>query len=307
MQEVVDVVNFIKSSAVNSLLFEMCVDLWSQFQHLLFYSNVRWLSHGEVLRRLVDLRTKLKVFLNEKVHCHAIRFKDKEWMLKVCYLNDIFTASNNLNTSMQGRNQNIISLSEKLSAFKEKLQLWKKKLEHGRTAAFPSMNEYLEKWNQIAISRLDIIKPILMEHLENLITEFNRYIPDRNEASQWWVTNLFWAKVDNLSEDVAGLQEELIDLHHDQFHQQLFSTASLGEFWTSVKKEKPIIGNEAMTFLLPFATTYLCEQGFSALTVVKTKARNHLDPGDDLRIALSKTEPCIEDIMKEKFQFHQSH
>jgi len=26
-----------------------------------------------------------------------------------------------------------------------------------------------------------------------------------------------------------------------------------------------------------------------------------------LRIALSKTEPCIEDIMKEKFQFHQSH
>jgi len=58
---------------------------------------------------------------------------------------------------------------------------------------------------------------------------------------------------------------------------------------------------------LIFAITYLCEQGFSALTVVKTKARNHLDPGDDLRIALSKTEPCIEDIMKEKFQFHQSH
>ena len=29
---------------------------------------------------------------------------------------------------------------------------------------------------------------------------------------------------------VAGLQEELIDLHHDEFHRQLFSTASLGEF-----------------------------------------------------------------------------
>ena len=307
MQEVVDVVNFIKSSAVNSRLFEqMCVDLGSQFQHFLFYSKVRWLSHGKVLRRLVDLRTELKVFLNEKVHRHAIRFEDEEWMLKVCYLNDIFTALNDLNTSMQGRNQNIISLSEKLSAFKEKLQLWKK-LERGQTAAFPSMNEYLEEWNQIAISRLDIIKPILMEHLENLITEFDRYIPDRNEASQWWVTNPFLAKVDNLSEDVAELQEELIDLHHDQFHRQLFSTASLGEFWTLVKKEKPIIGNEATTFLLPFATTYLCEQGFSALTVVKTKARNRLDPGDDLRIALSKTEPCIEDIMKEKFQFHQSH
>ena len=63
-------------------------------------------------------------------------------------------------------------------------------------------------------------------------------------------------EVDNLSKDVAGLQEELIHLHRDQFHRQLLSTASLGEFWTSVKKEKPIIGNEAMTFLLPLLITY---------------------------------------------------
>jgi len=57
-------------------------------------------------------------------------------MLRVCYLTDIFTALNDLNTSMQGRNRNIITLSEKLSAFKEKLQL-----ERRRTAAFPSMND----------------------------------------------------------------------------------------------------------------------------------------------------------------------
>ena len=81
---------------------------------------------------------------------------------------------NELNTSMQGRNQNIISLSEKLSAFKEKLQLWKNKLEHRQTAAFPFMNEYLEEWNQTDGSRFDVIKPILVEHLENLITKFDR-------------------------------------------------------------------------------------------------------------------------------------
>ena len=228
MKEVIGVVNFIKASVVNSRLFEqLCVDLGSQFQHLLFYSNVRWLSRGKLLRRLIDLRTEVQVFLNEKNHRHAIRFQDKEWMLKVCYLNDIFTALNDLDTSMQGRNQNIITLSEKLSAFKEKLQLWKNKLERGRTAAFPSMNEYLEEWNQTDSSRFDVIKPILVEHLENLITEFDRYLPDINLEAQQWVTNPFLSKVDNLSEDVAGLQEELIDLHHDQFHRQLFSTASL--------------------------------------------------------------------------------
>ena len=228
-------------------------------------------------------------------------------MLKVCYLNDIFTTMNELNTSMQGRNQNIITLSEKLSAFKEKLQLWKNKVERGRTAAFPSMNEYLEEWNQTDSSSFDVIKPILVEHLENLITAFDCYLPDLNLKAQLGVRNPFLAKVDNLSDDVAGLQEELIDLHCDQFHRQLLSTASLGEFWTSVKKEKPIIGYEAMTFLPPFLITYLCEQGFSAQTIVKTKAHNRVSPGNDLRVALSKIEPSTKEIMKGKYQFHQSH
>ena len=125
------------------------------------------------------------------------------------------------------------------------------------------MNENLEEWNQTDSSRFDVIKPILVEHLENLITEFDRYLPDINLETQLWVTNPFLTKVDKLLENAAGLQEQLIDLHHDRFHRQLLSKATLGEFWTSVKKEKPMIGNEAMTFLLQFSTTYLGEQGFS--------------------------------------------
>ena len=75
MKEVVDVVNFIQASAVNTRLFEqLFVDLGSQFQHLLFYSNVRWLSRGKLLRRLVDLRAEVQVFLNEKKTstCHSV-------------------------------------------------------------------------------------------------------------------------------------------------------------------------------------------------------------------------------------------
>ena len=69
-----------------------------------------------------------------------------------------------------------------------------------------------------------------------------------------------------------------------------------------------MIGAEVMTVLLSFAAMYLCEQGFSALMVIKAKARNRLDPGHNLRIAPSKIEPSsIEDIMKEKLQFHHSH
>ena len=168
------------------------------------------------------------------------------------------------------------------------------------------MNES-EEWNQTDSSRFDVIKPILVEHFENLITEFDRYLLDINLKAQLWVRNPFLAKVDNLLEDGAGLQEELIDLHHDQFQQQLFSTASLGKFWTSVKKEKPMIGYTAMTFLLPFSITYLHEHGFSGLAVIKTMVRNRVGFGYDLHIALSKIEPFIEEIMQGKYQFHQSH
>jgi len=45
----------------------------------------------------------------------------------------------------------------------------------------------------------------------------------------------------------------------------------------------------------------------SGTDVIKTKVCNRLDPDDDMHFALSKIVPCIEDIMKEEFQFHQSH
>ena len=76
MQEVVAVVNFIKSSAVNSHLFKTCVNLRSEFQHLLFYSNVRWLSCSKLLHRVVYLQTEVQIIFNKKNHHHAIWFKE---------------------------------------------------------------------------------------------------------------------------------------------------------------------------------------------------------------------------------------
>ena len=64
-------------------------------------------------------------------------------------------------------------------------------------------------------------------------------------------------------------------------------------FWIKVYQEKPILGGEALKALLPFATTYLCEAGFSALAVTKTKYRNRLQPEDDLRCSLHQSHPDL--------------
>ncbi|XP_076056357.1 protein FAM200A-like [Oratosquilla oratoria] len=146
-----------------------------------------------------------------------------------------------------------------------------------------------------------------MGHLEKLVSEFNRYIPDKDMSSQHWVRNPFEARVGDVSEDIQGLQEELLELKNEAIFRQLHGEVTLGIFWTQVKQEKRVIGAEAMKVLLPFSTTYLCEQGFSALTAIKTKTRNKLEPVHDLRLALSKVEPQLEKIMQDRLQFHRSH
>ncbi|KAF0769900.1 Uncharacterized protein FWK35_00000918 [Aphis craccivora] len=48
-----------------------------------------------------------------------------------------------------------------------------------------------------------------------------------------------------------------------------FVSLSLPEFWIAMKKQYPIIADKAIRTLIPFASSYLCEMGFSALAVIK--------------------------------------
>jgi len=49
----------------------------------------------------------------------------------------------------------------------------------------------------------------------------------------------------------------------------------------------PQLTKTPLTVLMPFATTYFCESGFSTLLHIKTRARNLLEPGNDIRVAIS--------------------
>ena len=50
-----------------------------------------------------------------------------------------------------------------------------------------------------------------------------------------------------------------------------FNQKPLTDFWIGLRSEYPALTNRAVKTLKPFATTYLCESGFSALTSMKTK------------------------------------
>jgi hypothetical protein len=87
-------------------------------------------------------------------------------------------------------------------------------------------------------------------------------------------------------------QEELAELSSDRTLQLVFRNKDMCDFWPTVKNEYPIVAELAVRVLVPFATSYLCESAFSALTHIKSKYRTSLaNVEDGLRAALSNIEP----------------
>lgn len=77
-------------------------------------------------------------------------------------------------------------------------------------------------------------------------------------------------------------------------------------FWLRVKNDFPTLTNKALEILLPFVTSYLCETGFSAVAVLKTKYRPRLVIEKELRTAISSMNPRFEKNCAEK-QAQPSH
>uniref|UniRef100_K7G174 Uncharacterized protein n=1 Tax=Pelodiscus sinensis TaxID=13735 RepID=K7G174_PELSI len=110
----VKVVNHIKSSALNTRLFKrFCLDMGSNFDVLLFYTSVQWLSTGNVLNRVFQLRGK-EEFRNVLTQSN----------LEHAYLVDIFGILNKLNLQLQGKGANVFSHQSIIKAFLDKLEKW---------------------------------------------------------------------------------------------------------------------------------------------------------------------------------------
>ena len=81
---------------------------------------------------------------------------------------------------------------------------------------------------------------------------------------------------------------------------------ALASFWLGVVNEYPLLSQKTTKILLPFATTYICERAFSALSNMKTKYRSRHAVESDLRVCLSQIAPRIDKLCSQK-QPHPSH
>ena len=79
--------------------------------------------------------------------------------------------------------------------------------------------------------------------------------------------------------------ERLVDLQNRQLWKDSFKKLTLTEFLAQVSAQEPHLKHLcdlATEDLMPFATTYLCEAGFSLLAMIKKETRNRLYPENDI-------------------------
>ncbi|UYV83979.1 hypothetical protein LAZ67_X000772 [Cordylochernes scorpioides] len=191
------------------------------------------------------------------------------WWLRVSFLGDIFDKLNSLNLNLQGAQENIITISTKLKAFKEKLSLWNLNIAKENCIFSDGSRESIKIYYQKEVE----------ETLTLLSASFDKCFPYLDVEKMEWVVNPFMhCEIQHLEEE---MQENLIDLKNDLVFKRLFTEKELSEFWLCLNSKFPKLSNAAIESLLPFGSSYLCEQGFSTLTEMKSKKRERLQMIDE--------------------------
>ena len=115
----------------------------------------------------------------------------------------------------------------------------------------------------------------------------------------------------NPSDMPSELQLELIDLQANGLLKEKHREGKLLEFYRCLPSDEFLkLKKFASGMASMFETTYVCEQTFSKMKNVKSERRTRLTDEHLKTILLvqcSNTIPNIEDIMKNKDQFHKSH
>ena len=105
--------------------------------------EIRWLLRGYSIQRLLQLKGERVMFLTEQKSAFAELFLNDAWVLKLCYLFDVFGKLDDVSISVQGIKCNIFTFKDRIEAFIKKLTIWKSRTEDGNLEMFAATDDYL--------------------------------------------------------------------------------------------------------------------------------------------------------------------
>ena len=200
----------------------------------------------------------------------VLELSNDEWLLDLCFLVDIVEKLNQLNISLQGKDNLIIDSCNYINAFKKKLLLFEFQLKNNNVQHFPLLNELKNS------KHIDSIK--YAQEIRKLIAAFESRFTNLDKYKTIFeiYSSPFHTDVNSAPE---YLQMELIDLQCNNELKHIFETSkSKIDFYNiNITKENfPNLRNLAQKVVSAFGSTYTCESFFSKMKFAKDKSRSNL-------------------------------
>lgn len=205
-------------------------ELESDHGDLLLFTEVRWLSRGRSLERLLNLRKEVAQFLEEDGSSDATEllkfFKDPNFLLDLGFLCDITSFVNHLYLSLQARNKFISVLVSHVEQFKQSIEGLKEQLKSENFINMPKTNELVQEFTILdrKAQYLETLN-ILMQMYEKRFKDF--------ETIKHLLCLFNSPQTCNISEQDTELHDELNIMRSDLFLP--FGTGI--EFWNNIKEE----------------------------------------------------------------------
>ncbi|XP_076232931.1 general transcription factor II-I repeat domain-containing protein 2-like [Calliopsis andreniformis] len=291
---IIKVVNFIRSRGLNHREFkELLKDMDSEYGDVIFNTEVRWLSRGIMLKRVYDLKNEIKLFLEMKNYPFP-QFDDENWMCDFAFCVDITQHLNKLNVNLQEKNKIVTEMFDKVKAFESKLKIWNKQLQLNNMINFP----ILKRQNPSETMKY-------AQEVQRLQEEFSlRFKNFRENQTNFDIfSSPFNIDVERIPEE---FQMQIIDLQNDTELKNKFQNCGIVDFYKRYFPANifPLLAIHAKQMMSLFGSTFICEQLFSKMKILKTDRRNRLEDErlkNCIRVAVSNDiEPNIDKLVNEK-------
>lgn len=292
MQQMSSVVCKIRKSSTYRAQFQQICDLFEASKdHLVYLNQVRWLSGGLMVIRFHELFTEINAFCVEMNLTQFDSLFSIENKHRVAYLADILGYINVVCCTMQKASTTIVDASASIKGFRASLLDFKAHVLAGDYTDFPLLlSEGLPSAD---------LKDEIIDHLDNLVQATDRQFPDGPEAQgHALVRTPFTCAVDSVPQN---LRLELNILRNQPGEAEAFANAAgKVEYWSSKLGSCKELALYCLRVLLPYGTSYLCEQRFSGMKFLKNQYRNRLHLEAPLRLYASTTQPRIDKLCKKK-------
>ncbi|CAM5161300.1 unnamed protein product [Natator depressus] len=259
MDVIVKIINFIRAQGLNHRQFtSFLASMDSKYGELLLYhTQVRWLSHVNVLKRFFALREETDSFIKMK-NKEVPQLVDSTFICNLAFLTDGTDHLNTLNLKLQGRKQVITQMYDSVKSFKVKLTLCGKQLTAGNLVHFSTLNSLGKVESKSLKEYADIISNLHKQFV--WLKNFNALEPHFKLFS-----TPFAMEIDNVAEE---MQMEFVELQCDTILKQKYTDVGIPEFYQFLSQERlPMLFSTSARIMAMFESTYICEQFFSSMKI----------------------------------------